>query len=75
MPVVMKFNPLLVVVYLSATLLVAPSSYAIERATEYLRTLEETNISVGLEYDQGDFGTDQTSYYFQVPVEHFLPQE
>ena len=64
----MKFNPLLVVVYISAALLVTPSSYAIERATEYLRTLEETNISVGLEYDQGDFGTDQTSYYFQVPL-------
>ncbi len=64
----MKFTSLLLIVSISATLLVTQSSYALERATEYLRTLEETNISVGLEYDRGDFGTDQTSYYFQVPL-------
>ena len=64
----MKFSPLLFIVYMAFTLLVIPSSYALERATEYLRTLEETNVSIGLEYDRGDFGTDQTSYYFQVPL-------
>ncbi|NNF96517.1 MAG: hypothetical protein HKM94_06290 [Halobacteria archaeon] len=64
----MRFSPLLFIVFISVALLVTPSSYALERATEYLRTLEETNVSVGVEYDRGDFGTDQTSYYFQVPL-------
>lgn len=68
MPVVLKVNPIPFIVFLSTALLVAPSSHALERATEYLRTLEETNVSIGLEYDRGDFGTDQTSYYFQVPL-------
>ena len=64
----MRFNPLTFIVFIPTVLLVTPSSYALERATEYLRTLEETNVSVGLEYDRGDFGTDQTFYYFQVPL-------
>ena len=64
----MKFSPLHFIVFIAFALLAIPSSYALERATEYLRTLEETNVSVGLEYDRGDFGTDQTSYYFQVPL-------
>ena len=68
MPVVLKVNPIPFIVFFSTALLVAPSSHALERATEYLRTLEETNVSIGLEYDRGDFGTDQTSYYFQVPL-------
>lgn len=41
---------------------------ALERATEYLRSFEETNIGIGLEYERGDYGTDQTSYYFQIPL-------
>lgn len=41
---------------------------AVERASEYLRTLEETNIGIGVEYEQGNYGTDQTFYYFQVPL-------
>ena len=64
----MKFSPLHFIVFIAFSLLATPSSYALERATEYLRTLEETNVSIGLEYDRGDFGTDQTSYYFQVPL-------
>jgi hypothetical protein len=51
------------------TTLVAPApTFSLERATEYLRTLEETNIGIGVEYVQGDYGTDQTSYYFQIPL-------
>ncbi len=34
----------------------------------YRRTLEETNFSIGAEYVEGDYGTDQTSYYFQIPL-------
>ena len=64
----MKLSSQHSIVSIACALLITPPSYALERATEYLRTLEETNISVGLEYDRGDFGTDQTSYYFQVPL-------
>lgn len=64
----MKLSSQHSIVSIAFALLITPPGYALERATEYLRTLEETNISVGLEYDRGDFGTDQTSYYFQVPL-------
>lgn len=64
----MRFSLQLFILFTSIALLVTPSSYALERATEYLRTLEETNVGVGLVYDRDDFGTDQTSYYFQVPL-------
>lgn len=55
------------VFFLAAFVVYEPLS-ALERSTEYLRTLEETNIGIGVEYEQGNYGTDQTSYYFQVPL-------
>jgi hypothetical protein len=55
-------------VFLITTLVMSPMASALEQATVYRRTLEETNISVGMEYVQGDYGTDQTSYFFQVPL-------
>jgi hypothetical protein len=51
-----------------AIVITSLSARALERSTEYLRTFEETNIGIGVEYEQGDYGTDQTSYYFQVPL-------
>lgn len=54
--------------FLITTFVTPTPTFALERATEYLRTYEETNIGIGLEYEQGDYGTDQTSYYFQVPL-------
>jgi hypothetical protein len=64
----MKISPFFFVVLISASLLFISSSHALERAAEYLRTFEETNVSVGLEFDRGDFGTEQSSYYFQLPI-------
>ena len=55
-------------VFFITTFIFSTPALALERATEYLRTLEETNVSVGVEYLRGDYGTDQSSYYFQVPV-------
>ncbi len=64
----MKVSFIQFLIFIFTTLLVTSSSHALERATEYLRTLEETNIGVGLEYVTGDYGTDQDIYYFQVPL-------
>lgn len=55
-------------VFFITTLVISPLASALERATEYRRALEETNIGVGVEYVQGDYGTDQSSYFFQVPL-------
>lgn len=55
-------------IFFITTFVISPLASALERATEYLRTLEETNVSVGVEYVRGDYGTDQSSYFFQVPL-------
>ena len=55
-------------VFFITTLVMSPIAPALEQATVYRRTLEETNISIGMEYVQGDYGTDQSSYFFQVPL-------
>lgn len=64
----MKAHLLFILVFIITTFVVSTVARALERATEYLRTLEETNISVGVEYVRGDYGTDQSSYFFQVPL-------
>ena len=64
----MRTHLLISFVIFITTCVISPMALALERATEYLRTLEETNISVGVEYVQGDYGTDQSSYFFQVPL-------
>jgi len=64
----MKTHLLISLVFFITTCVISPLALALERATEYLRTLEETNVSVGAEYVQGDYGTDQSSYFFQVPL-------
>ena len=55
-------------VFFITTLVISPMVSSLERATEYRRTLEETNIGIGMEYVTGDYGTDQSSYFFQVPL-------
>ena len=64
----MKTHRLLALVSFVTTIALSPLASALERATEYLRTFEETNFSIGAEYVQGDYGTDQTSYFFQIPL-------
>ncbi len=54
--------------FLITTFMPPAPALALERATEYLRTLEETNIGIGIEYERGDYGTDQSHYYFQIPL-------
>ena len=58
------------VFFITAIVTTFPAS-ALERATEYLRTFEETNVSIGAEYVQGDYGTDQNSYYFPKSMKRF----
>ena len=64
----MKKRFILSWVFFITTIVTTFAASALERATEYLRTFEETNVSIGAEYVQGDYGTDQNSYYFQVPL-------
>ena len=64
----MKAHRLISLVLFITTVVISSPVAALERATEYRRTLEETNVGVGVEYVSGDYGTDQNSYYFQVPL-------
>ena len=63
----MKSRLLLILLFVSTSIHSIPV-LALERATEHRRSIEETSLGLGVEYERGDYGTDQTSYFFQIPL-------